>query len=565
MTSPSVKVNGTEPINGVVVPPNTSVSIELMDTAGVTVWDLKCLTTDDGQSADAVNSTVSIDHITKTATFDMPVAVGSSLIFESKVNNGYDINGVSDPSLTTTFKVLSLTSAGLRLAAFNESMEDDPEFGWTKVLNDTVRSVGGGTTVVAGDGLVQSGVNLKIGQNADNSILINAHDIQLNPTVINAKADNTINITAGNGLTGGGDLTANRTLAVLAADSSVDVSAGGIKVNTITDLIHGNRAGGTLHADATISVSGFMSAVDKSKLDNATSAATASTLALRNAAGKLLATSFENNAGSDTLIKANGTNNAILDCGSGSAVSVLRYNGNNVLAASSSGIVAYSQIMFSGVFDGKISAFATESGTGKNLTVEAQSVITGAGTGGNLILNSGNGTTDAGNIEINRGTVNKITIDATGSTFGFNSTNYIRADNFDVIRVYNNGVNTIAASDAEVYIAPTLRVNRLQKGVLSVVTDSTASYNIDLSNDNIFEIQLAGTVTKTITHSGGLTGQECTIIFKKGASTVPGLTLTGFNLTYVGSPASTFGAAGIINISGYMLSGNFYVTHFQAP
>ncbi len=37
---------------------------------------------------------------------------------------------------------------------------------------------------------------------------------------------------------------------------------------TISDAVHGNRAGGTLHAAATTSVNGFMSAADKTKLDS---------------------------------------------------------------------------------------------------------------------------------------------------------------------------------------------------------------------------------------------------------------------------------------------------------
>lgn len=36
---------------------------------------------------------------------------------------------------------------------------------------------------------------------------------------------------------------------------------------TLTDAGHGDRAGGSLHAEATTSVAGFMSAADKTKLD----------------------------------------------------------------------------------------------------------------------------------------------------------------------------------------------------------------------------------------------------------------------------------------------------------
>lgn len=76
-------------------------------------------------------------------------------------------------------------------------------------------------------------------------------------------------ITAGTGLTGGGDLSANRTLNVAAnADGSIVVNADDIQVGVLaTDAQHGDRGGGDLHDDATTSVSGFMSAADKRKLE----------------------------------------------------------------------------------------------------------------------------------------------------------------------------------------------------------------------------------------------------------------------------------------------------------
>jgi hypothetical protein len=95
-------------------------------------------------------------------------------------------------------------------------------------------------------------------------------------------------LTAGPGLTGGGDLSADRTFSVLAADTSITVAvagisvkldaegsivvgAGGIKVGVLAfDAEHGNRGGGSLHTIATPNpggVAGFMSAADKTKLD----------------------------------------------------------------------------------------------------------------------------------------------------------------------------------------------------------------------------------------------------------------------------------------------------------
>ena len=76
-------------------------------------------------------------------------------------------------------------------------------------------------------------------------------------------------LTAGAGLTGGGDLSANRTFDVGAnADGSIVVNANDLQVGVLaTDVQHGMRGGGTQHAVATTSTAGFMSATDKTNLD----------------------------------------------------------------------------------------------------------------------------------------------------------------------------------------------------------------------------------------------------------------------------------------------------------
>jgi hypothetical protein len=76
-------------------------------------------------------------------------------------------------------------------------------------------------------------------------------------------------IVAGNGLTGGGDLSADRTFDVVAnADGSIVVNPNDIQVGVLaTDAQHGSRGGGTQHAIATPALAGFMSAADKAKLD----------------------------------------------------------------------------------------------------------------------------------------------------------------------------------------------------------------------------------------------------------------------------------------------------------
>lgn len=80
---------------------------------------------------------------------------------------------------------------------------------------------------------------------------------------------NTRTITSGAGLTGGGNLSADRTLDIVAADSSITVNADSIQVGVISDTQHGSRAGGILHPTATEAVAGFMSATDKKRMSQA--------------------------------------------------------------------------------------------------------------------------------------------------------------------------------------------------------------------------------------------------------------------------------------------------------
>lgn len=75
-------------------------------------------------------------------------------------------------------------------------------------------------------------------------------------------------INSGNGLTGGGDLSTNRTISVVAnGDGSIVVNVGDIQVGVINDTQHGSLGGGNLHSLATEAVSGFMSSLDKTKLN----------------------------------------------------------------------------------------------------------------------------------------------------------------------------------------------------------------------------------------------------------------------------------------------------------
>ena len=83
-------------------------------------------------------------------------------------------------------------------------------------------------------------------------------------------------IAAGGGLTGGGNLTIDRTLSVgPAPDGSILVENDYIIVGILAaDVQHGARGGGTLHTTATTGSPGFMSDTDKVKLDTVETGAT---------------------------------------------------------------------------------------------------------------------------------------------------------------------------------------------------------------------------------------------------------------------------------------------------
>src|SRR5688500_6711422 len=97
---------------------------------------------------------------------------------------------------------------------------------------------------------------------------IDGRDISADGAVLDGLV--TRQIIAGAGLTGGGDLSANRTLNISAhADGSIVVNADDIQVGVLaTDAQHGNRGNGDLHGIAEAGVAhGFMSSSDKTKLD----------------------------------------------------------------------------------------------------------------------------------------------------------------------------------------------------------------------------------------------------------------------------------------------------------
>lgn len=198
-------------------------------------------------------------------------------------------------------QVVDLTNQGTFDAATHEEIADLGVMVDQQLLDriKALESAGAPGSVLAGNGLEFAGdlVTLHVVPNADGSIVVGANDVKVGVLATDAqhgargggtqhavatgasagfqsatdktRADALWNrtITAGAGLTGGGDLSANRTLDVVATDASIVVGANSIGVGVISAANHGAQTDETLHAVATTTTDGFMSAEDKAKLD----------------------------------------------------------------------------------------------------------------------------------------------------------------------------------------------------------------------------------------------------------------------------------------------------------
>ncbi len=147
MTNPSplVLINSQSQLpNGVDVLDGSTVTIALASAQGVYAWNVECIGTDDGNTTAAVNATLVVNAANFTATFTAPTSpdgYGCALIFKSVVNNGFDINGLSQAYLTTTFGVyVPAFVNGVRLGAQNETIEGNAVYGWLSKLNQAIRA-----------------------------------------------------------------------------------------------------------------------------------------------------------------------------------------------------------------------------------------------------------------------------------------------------------------------------------------------------------------------------------------------------------------------------------------
>lgn len=262
-----------------------------------------------------------VDHVRVTYT----PASGPSVVLTRGTNPGYvntdvlsDVKNVfpvtasvpTEVGATITVERVVPITQGIdfsNLTAFDpETHEEGFDLGVMvdQQLADRISALEGGTlpAMSIGNGLEQiAGPTLQVKEHSDGSIAVGTGGVQVGVLATDAQHGargggtqhaNAISggaagfqsgtdkqrsdalwirtITAGAGLTGGGDLSANRTIDVVAnADGSIVVNANDVQVGTLaTDAQHGVRGGGTQHADVVAAgASGFMTGADKTKLD----------------------------------------------------------------------------------------------------------------------------------------------------------------------------------------------------------------------------------------------------------------------------------------------------------
>lgn len=180
------------------------------------------------------------------------------------------LNGVTDVTAADSTVVIAVAGSTrtVRRAAINGDLTiaAASNSATLATVNSNVGSFGTassvGTFTVNAKGLTTAASNT--------SILIAESQVTNLVSDLAALTPQTRTLTAGTGLTGGGDLSANRTFNVIAnADGSIVANADDIQVGVLaTDAQHGARGGGTGHTAATTAVAGFMSSLDKLKVDN---------------------------------------------------------------------------------------------------------------------------------------------------------------------------------------------------------------------------------------------------------------------------------------------------------
>ena len=309
-----------------------------------------------------------------------------------------------------------------------------------------------------GNGLSVSGTVLSVGQNADNNILVNSNNIQLN---------NTQSFTSGYSLS--------------MHQGTIATTAGNLDINVVSGTINLYGSSGVELLNSILQFTTGVTLPKINQADNTTNSAT----------GQLLSINAQNATGTTSIGGA-----LVLASGTGTSANgtvTIQEGGNSVASfAAGTGLTVFKSLLQFGTGASspviQQASVSTNSATGQTLAIHAQNATGTTSVGGNLSLAAGTGTSTYGTVVIsgqsvslddNNGLV-KLQINSTGLGF-FATTPVAQATRA------TNAPLTAAAGSAS-----------------STINDVGVSFNQATLNNNFKSIVTMLNALEAIIHSCGL-------------------------------------------------------------